>query len=200
MRRISPVCELALLTSFLWVTASGQLGTKDSPHQPGATHSSVSALIAKLTASDGGKNNELGYSVSASGDTIVVGAPYATVAGRYAQGAVYVFERSAKGWTEVRQTAKLTASNGEVNAFFGSSVSISDNTIVVGADGANVHAEMSQGAAYVFAQNGAAWSQQAELLGPVGKKLPSAEAAVIERKLREEDDAASSGMGLFFTE
>jgi len=39
-----------------------------------------------------------------------------------------------------------------------------------------------------------------ELLGPVGKKLPSAEAAVIERKLREEDDAASSGMGLFFTE
>jgi len=109
--------------------------------------------------------------VSASGDTIVVGAPYATVAGRYAQGAVYVFERSAKGWTEVRQTAKLTASNGEVNAFFGSSVSISDNTIVVGADGANVHAEMSQGAAYVFVKPANGWAnmtQTAKLIAPDG--------------------------------
>jgi hypothetical protein len=39
-----------------------------------------------------------------------------------------------------------------------------------------------------------------ELLTPVGKKLPPAEAEALERKLREEDDAASAGMGLFFTE
>ncbi len=38
------------------------------------------------------------------------------------------------------------------------------------------------------------------LLGPLGKKLPANEAADLERRFREEDDSASAGMGLFFTE
>jgi hypothetical protein len=38
------------------------------------------------------------------------------------------------------------------------------------------------------------------LLAPVGKKLPHAEAEALYRKFKEEEDAASAGMGLFFTE
>jgi len=38
------------------------------------------------------------------------------------------------------------------------------------------------------------------LLGPLGKKLPAAEADALYRRFQEEDDAASAGMGLFFTE
>lgn len=38
------------------------------------------------------------------------------------------------------------------------------------------------------------------LLAPIGTKLPPAEGEALYRRLREEDDAASSGMGLFFTE
>ncbi|HTT15261.1 MAG TPA: hypothetical protein VMG81_05755 [Thermoplasmata archaeon] len=39
-----------------------------------------------------------------------------------------------------------------------------------------------------------------ELLGPVGQRLPPTEAEPIYRKFKDEEEAASAGMGLFFTE
>jgi hypothetical protein len=39
-----------------------------------------------------------------------------------------------------------------------------------------------------------------ELLGPVGSRLPAADAEKLYRRLKDEEDAASAGMGLFFTE
>jgi hypothetical protein len=39
-----------------------------------------------------------------------------------------------------------------------------------------------------------------ELLGPVGSPLPAAEEEALHQRFREEEDAASAGMGLFFTE
>jgi hypothetical protein len=39
-----------------------------------------------------------------------------------------------------------------------------------------------------------------ELLAKVGKKLPAAEANPLYRKFKDEEEAASTGMGLFFTE
>lgn len=39
-----------------------------------------------------------------------------------------------------------------------------------------------------------------ELLAPVGTRLPSADAEALYRKFKEEDESASVGMGLFFTE
>jgi hypothetical protein len=117
---------------------------------------------SKLTASDGRKNNELGYSVAISGDTIVVGAPYATVDSKYAQGAAYVFVKPANGWGDMTETAKLTASDSAEQAFFGCSVSISGDTIVVGADGVNVGAGQYQGAAYVFVKPAAGWRNMKE--------------------------------------
>jgi hypothetical protein len=67
---------------------------------------------AKLTSSDNGEG--FGTSVAISGNTIVVGAantsnfdaPAAT------PGAVYVFVKPAGGWTDMTETAKLTASDG----------------------------------------------------------------------------------------
>jgi hypothetical protein len=57
------------------------------------------------------------------------------------------------------------------------------------------------GELYVFIEGSAEAVARAEtLLGPVGKKLPKEEADALERKLRDEDEAASAGMGLFFTE
>ncbi|MCI4362337.1 MAG: hypothetical protein L3J77_04000 [Thermoplasmata archaeon] len=38
------------------------------------------------------------------------------------------------------------------------------------------------------------------LLAPLGRKLPNAEAESLQKKFQDEDDAASAGMGLFFTE
>jgi hypothetical protein len=57
------------------------------------------------------------------------------------------------------------------------------------------------GELFVFIEGSTEGVARAEaLLAPVGKKLPKADADALERKLRDEDDAASAGMGLFFTE
>jgi uncharacterized protein (DUF2345 family) len=101
---------------------------------------------AKLTASDGGANNQFGRSVAIDGDTIVVGA-FAQVGVNAFQGAAYTFTRSGGDRT---QTAKLTASDGVVNSQLGSSVAIDGDTIVVGSRGANSFL----GAAYTFARSG----------------------------------------------
>ncbi len=116
---------------------------------------------AELTAADGAANDELGTSISTSGDTVVVGAESATVGGDICRGAVYVFTGSGSAWT---QTAKLTAADGEANDFFGASVAISGDTVVVGAVGAS----SGQGAAYVFTGSGSAWTQTAELTAADG--------------------------------
>src|SRR4051812_15382880 len=67
---------------------------------------------AKLTASDGAADNDLGVSVAISGDTVVAGADRATVGTHPEQGAAYVFVKPATGWANATQTAKLTSSDG----------------------------------------------------------------------------------------
>jgi len=126
--------------------------------QSGATWSQQ----AELTASDGVADDEFGYSVSVSGNTAVVGTPFKTV--DY-QGAAYVFVESGETWS---QQAELTASDGAPDDQFGFSVSVSGNTAVVGAYVKNFGSNVNQGAAYVFAQSGVTWSQQAELTASNG--------------------------------
>ena len=82
----------------------------------------------KVTASDGAPYDEFGASVSVFGDTLVVGAPRADANA----GAAYVFARHGATWTEQE---KLSASAPDVTAsdHFGQSVSVSGDTVVVGA-------------------------------------------------------------------
>ncbi len=109
---------------------------------------------AKLTASDGGAGDVLGYSVAISGDIVVVGAN-----GHGVSGAAYVFVRSAGLWSE---QAKLTSASAGPGDAFGAQVAISGDTIVVGAD-LDGHAGDWSGSAYVFVRSGSSWSEQAKL-------------------------------------
>ena len=54
------------------------------------------------------------------------------------------------GWTNARQSAELSASDGAATDRLGSSVAISGETIVVGAPTREVDSHERQGAAYVF--------------------------------------------------
>lgn len=119
---------------------------------------------AKLTASDGAPGDEFGVSVAISGDTVVVGAR-ANDAPASNQGAAYVFTRSGTVWS--LQT-KLTASDGADSDFFGLSVSVSGDTVVVGAYGDDIGANSDQGSAYVFTRSGTVWSQQQKLTASDG--------------------------------
>ena len=65
------------------------------------------------------------------------------------------------------EEAKLTASDGAVDDFFGT-VAISGDTVVVGAWHKRVGANESQGAAFVFVRSGGSWGQQAKLTADDG--------------------------------
>jgi hypothetical protein len=102
--------------------------------------------------------HDFGYSVSISGDTLVVGAP----AKNSSTGAAYVFERNQGGTNNWGQVKELAASDAAAGDAFGGSVSISEDTVVVGAYGST----NSTGAAYVFERNQGGtnnWGQVQEL-------------------------------------
>jgi hypothetical protein len=119
----------------------------------------------KLTASDGQEFDEFGVSLSISGSTAIVGANAATVGANHAQGAAYVFVSNGAAWS---QQQKLTADDGQAFDIFGSSVSIDGNTALIGAP-QNEGSGRGIGQAYVFASDGAAWSQQQKLADPDGQ-------------------------------
>ena len=122
-----------------------------------------------------------GFSVAVSDDTVVVGARFENSdsdvinAGEDNNlapdaGAAYVFARSGTSWT---QQAYLKAFNSDGGDFFGSSVGVSDDTVVVGAPGESSDPDIGDeddnsaadaGASYVFVRDGSGiWSQQAYL-------------------------------------
>jgi len=115
---------------------------------------------AELIASDGAAGDNFGAALAVDGSIAVVGSPGHTVGSNQYQGAVYVFVESGGTWS---QQAELIASDGEGGDYFGNSVAVSGSIVVVGADNHTVGSNSGQGAAYVFVQNGATWSQQAEL-------------------------------------
>jgi hypothetical protein len=108
-------------------------------------------LVEKLTASDAADGDYFGRSVAISEDTVVVGAIYEDGAGS-ARGAAYIFARNEGGADNWGQVRKLTASDAEDNDFFGRSVAISGDILVVGADGED-GAGSDRGAAYLFSRN-----------------------------------------------
>jgi hypothetical protein len=108
-------------------------------------------IDTKLTASDGSDGGGFGMSVAVDGDRIAVGAPF-DMSADDDQGSVYVFDRDDNGqWLET----KLTASDGGRSDFFGSSVAVDGDRVVVGAGGQND----DTGAVYVFeSDDGGGWT------------------------------------------
>lgn len=128
----------------------------------------VSGALAQqqiITAADGGALDYFGVAVAVSGNTAVIAAAYDDIAGNTDQGAIYVYVRSGATWN-LQQ--KLSAGDGAANDAFGSAVAISGDTIAVGAYSDDIGTNQNQGSVYIFARNGAAWSQQAKLVNGFG--------------------------------
>jgi hypothetical protein len=169
--------------------ATGVNGDQNNDSTPGAgaaytfvRSGGVWAQQAYLKASNPDENDYFGERVAISGDTVVVGAVQESSAATgvngdqgnnsaLGAGAAYVFVRSGLTWS---QQAYLKASNPDEYDFFGISVAVSGNTVVVGAYGESSSAvgvngdqddnsAFGAGAAYVFVRNGMTWSQQAYL-------------------------------------
>jgi len=114
----------------------------------------IGKQLAELKGSDTVAGDSLGNAVAISGSTVIVGAyDHAKSAGR-----AYVFATTGSGW---KQMSELQGSDTVSGDQFGSSVSVSGTTAVVGAGGHADHA----GRAYVFAKTPGGWKQTAELKG-----------------------------------
>jgi len=99
--------------------------------------------IAKLAASVPG-TLQFGIAVGISGETVIAGAENGDSA--------FVFERNQGGADSWGEVVQLTASDGIAGDYFGGSVGISGDTIVVGAEWAE-NGGINRGAAYVFERN-----------------------------------------------
>ncbi|MGX9725867.1 MAG: thrombospondin type 3 repeat-containing protein [Candidatus Electronema sp. VV] len=123
------------------------------------------AMVQKLLAEDGAADDRFGLSVAVDGDTAVIGAIYDDDKGSNS-GSAYVFVRTADGtWS---QKAKLIAEDGAAGDYFGSSVSVSGDTAVIGAARDDDKGDDS-GSAYVFVRAAdGAWNQQAKLTAADG--------------------------------
>ena len=164
---------------------------------------------AKLTASDGAAYGYFGGSVSIDGDTMVIGAYYSQYVG-----SAYVYTRDTpgdptSGWTQI---AKLTASDGANYDYFGHSVTIDGDTIVVGAkyDDENA-AILNSGSAYVYTRNTAGsltsgWTQRAKLTASdgayndrFGTSVSVDGDTVVIGAVYDDDDGSASGSAYIFT-
>jgi hypothetical protein len=193
------------------VSISGDVAVIGAPFDDGAGVDSGAAYVfvrdgdtwtesQKLNASDSAAGDTFASSVSISGDTLVVGAWGNDDAGSNS-GSAYVFVRGENSWI---QQQKLTANDGSSDDFFGASVAISEDTLVVGAFLDSAPAQRS-GSAYVFVRNGVTWTQEQKLVafdGAVGDWFGyavaiSGETAVV--GVYSDDDAgAESGSAYVF--
>ncbi|MBX9768223.1 MAG: FG-GAP repeat protein, partial [Bdellovibrionales bacterium] len=152
------------------------------------------AQEAYIKASNADTNDMLGTSVAIDGDTIVAAAPNessnqttitngATSSGnntRSQSGAVYIYKRTGVNWA---QEAYIKAANANSFDSFGGSVSISGDTVVVGASGedsnqttitngataSSNNSATYAGAAYVYKRTGSTWAQEAFIKAPNAK-------------------------------
>ncbi len=113
------------------------------------------SLRQKLVADDGAANDRFGDKVAISGRTIVVGVSLADIGPKTNQGSAYVFrlELGEETWF---QSQKLVARDGEKEDRFGVSVTISGDTIAVGAS-------RRQGSVYFFTRNPTVFHSGAKL-------------------------------------
>ncbi|KPA10359.1 PKD domain-containing protein [Candidatus Magnetomorum sp. HK-1] len=96
---------------------------------------------AKLTSGDIANSDQFGWSVAIDGNTAIIGAKNKDSK----KGAAYIFDKVGNDWKQI----KKLPDNGKDNSYFGSSVSISGDTFIVGAYWLN----NKTGAAYIYDRN-----------------------------------------------
>lgn len=103
----------------------------------------------KLVASDASTDDRFGHSVSLSNSMALVGVPLKDDVG-LSSGSAYIFRNLETASGTVTQDVKLVASDAANNDYFGWSVSLSDNTALVGAHIDRIESGVASGSAYVY--------------------------------------------------
>ncbi len=154
----------------------------------------------ELTASDAGASDNFGWSVSVSGDVVVVGARYHDAGGENS-GSAYVFRYDGSTWVEEQE---LTASDAAANDYFGWSVSVSGDVVLVGAL-RDIDAGSDSGSAYVFRYDGGTWGEEQKLTASdaadydeFGRSVSVSGNLAVVGVPRDDDAASGSGSAYVF--
>ena len=153
------------------VSISGDYAIVGAPGDDENSHFSGSAYIfrrdgetwieeQKLLATDITRGDQFGYSVSISGYNAIVGAARDDDNGLNS-GSAYFFRRDSTSWVEEK---KIIASDGAEGDLFGSSVSISEDFAIIGAQRNDGYT----GAAYIFKKSEANWAEIQKLTASDG--------------------------------
>jgi FG-GAP repeat len=123
---------------------------------------------AELLPTEAGNGDMVGVAVAIQGEWILVGAPSGTLLSNQStgQGHVYLFHNVNGVWIEAKQ---LVPDDGATGDYFGETLAISGDRIVVGAAGNSNDVGTQAGAVYVFERNAGGtdqWGQTAKLVPP----------------------------------
>jgi hypothetical protein len=113
---------------------------------------------AKLLPTNPQISSNFGGAVAISGSTLIVGAPRERAGAYGASGAAYVFENIGQQWIQTSSLRALDTCNQQQ---FGTSLSLSQDSILIGAPGDD-DLGVASGAAYVFTRSQAGWAQRAK--------------------------------------
>ena len=127
-------------------------------------HGDTWSQQAKLLPDDLEMNDDFGFAVAVSEDTVVIGVHKDDDMG-IDSGSAYVFTRYGDTWS---QEAKLLPSDGQTNDHFGHAVGVYQNMIAVGAPYDDDNGTDS-GSVYVFIRDNDTWKQRAKVLPKDGQ-------------------------------
>ena len=156
------------------------------------------ALDTQLFPTDEVGSSGFGDSVAISGDTVVVGRS----SDNFSSGCVYIYERGTPGWP---QGQKLSASDGESYDYFGKSIAISGDILVVGAFRDNDNANNS-GSVYIYERQGdGSWSGEQKLNASdadeydfFGSGISIFDETILVGAYLDDDNGSSSGSVYFY--
>jgi FG-GAP repeat len=148
--------SVAIDGDYLAVSSPNKAASKGAVYVYARTNSEWN-FQQKLTVIDPSTYSSLGYSISISGDSLLVSAD----AQGKNRGSAYVFRRTGDVWN---QEQKIVPKDAVADDSFSWSLAISGNSAIIGAQGQN----KSLGAAYLFTRTGSVWTQQQKFLASDG--------------------------------
>ncbi|WP_462248609.1 FG-GAP repeat protein [Ferruginibacter sp.] len=111
-------------------------------------------LVQKITDAAGAVNDNFGKSVSVSGTFAIIGAYLDDVGANADQGSASIYQFNGTNWVLMQ---KITDATGAAGDHFGTSVCISGNYAIVGADQDDIGANLEQGSVSIYQFNGTNW-------------------------------------------
>ena len=159
-----------------------------------ASSATLSATETKITPSDGAASDNFGFKVAVGSGRICVGA-YNDDDDGNGSGSAYIFDLTGN------QLAKIKASDGAINDYFGCSVAVGSGRICVGAFADDDDGSAS-GSAYIFDLDGTQLTKitasDAAAGDNFGFSVAVGSGRIVVGARRDDDSATSSGSAYIF--